>query len=670
MGRSSYSLPNEPSDDSYRAVELVAGFAALNPHATFTLDGRTYRATLTDWPKWSPTAPTSAYWYSEDTLRDLIAAYLTRDRGNGRERTVREFVAEFRGLSSTAKRKEVTQGWSGRRLQDFVADGDVDPDFVRELLTRMQAASSPPPAKALGVIGKEHLTAWMVAQGVSPESIRYARKAGNGGSPFVLEVAFGINEDDDSTRRILTGLNWSPVIGGDPELELRAAISEARLDRADPITLVVHIARPRFAFADRGKTRLTVSSGDIAKAIESAMRYATKAWKREKRRADREDRVSHERIERLRYRPPKVTIREVAFEVMEASYLKASGNGKHLTNARQIMYAARPTILEAIDAAKFDDQYFTQTLLKDYLEEYRPYWRSRVVWDARGHFVEPHTGRRIGLGGAEVIRYIEQWGSVIDRREKPSIKVHVDTAGPENRFSNALFIEKEGFSEILTAAGIEKRYDVTILSSKGVPITAACEVIVAMHRKGVRTFVLRDFDFSGFKIVRTLRNGVRLSSGSPVVDLGLRLNDVEGLPAEPDEHRSKVDPRIYLQDECDATDEEAAFLVSGGYPGRWRGHRVEINAMTSDQLIAWLEAKFDEHGVQKVIPESDTLNNAYRRAVFLKRMQVEIAELEAEMQDDDTAVPVHLPARVKALLKKNPAMSWDEAVWELAEDDS
>jgi DNA topoisomerase VI subunit B len=253
-------LLREPEADSYNAVptaaELVAGFAAFNPHATFVLDARRFERTMDEWKKWAPDLPTSAHWYSAETLRDLIAAYIARERDGGPERTVREFVSEFRGLSGTAKQKTVTEGWSGKRLHEFVVDGDVDDAFVAELLARMQSESSAPPAKALGSIGKEHLTAWMASQGVAAESVRYQQKTGIDGLPFVLEIAFGINNNDESTRRIVTGLNWSPVIGGDPDPTLRSVISEARLDRHDPVTLVVHIARPRFQFADRGKTRV------------------------------------------------------------------------------------------------------------------------------------------------------------------------------------------------------------------------------------------------------------------------------------------------------------------------------------------------------------------------------------------------------------------------------
>jgi hypothetical protein len=44
----------------------------------------------------------------------LLAAYIAHDEDQGRERTVREFVAEFRGLSGTAKR-EAEEGAGGDR---------------------------------------------------------------------------------------------------------------------------------------------------------------------------------------------------------------------------------------------------------------------------------------------------------------------------------------------------------------------------------------------------------------------------------------------------------------------------------------------------------------------------------------------------------------------------
>jgi DNA topoisomerase VI subunit B len=248
------------SGDSYNetAYDLIEAFHAFNPHATFSLNDRTCSPTAATWKKWNPGMPTSAHWYTAETLRNLIAAYIAHSRNGGREKTIREFVSEFRGLSSTGKQKAVTAGWSGAYLHDFVVDGDVDNDFVTKLLKKMQDTSVAPKPAVLGMVGKDHFIAFMEAHGVSPDSVRYACKKGDDGLPYILETAFGVYEDDHKRRSIVAGLNWSPVIGGDPDPTIRRLIQEARLDPHDPVILMIHIARPRFDFMDRGKTRIAL----------------------------------------------------------------------------------------------------------------------------------------------------------------------------------------------------------------------------------------------------------------------------------------------------------------------------------------------------------------------------------------------------------------------------
>ena len=43
--------------------------------------------------------------------------------------------------------------------------------------------------------------------------------------------------------------------------------------------------------------------------------------------------------------------------------------------------------------------------------------------------------------------------------------------------------------------------------------------------------------------------------------------------------------------------------------------------MRSDQFIAWLEGKFAEVGVEKVVPDAQTLADAYRLAVRKSKLQ-------------------------------------------------
>jgi hypothetical protein len=104
----------------------------------------------------------------------------------------------------------------------------------------------------------------------------------------------------------------------------------------------------------------------------------------------------------MRRRDRPVTTKEAAYAVMEAAYLKASANGTLPANPRQIMYAARDAIQKAT-GKPLDSQYFSQTLLVDYVEEEGVDWD--IVWDDRGHFREPHVGLKIGLGTLAVRGY-------------------------------------------------------------------------------------------------------------------------------------------------------------------------------------------------------------------------------------------------------------------------
>lgn len=241
----------------YRADQLIEAYAAFNPHATFKLNGKTYDRTDPTWRKWRPDEPTSPHWYTPETLRDLIAAYVAEERRRGKKiKTVRAFVSEFRGLTSTIKQKEISAAYSGVYLQDMVKDDDIDPAFVERLLADMKGMSKPPKPSALGIIGKDHLTRWMTIHGDAAEkSVKYHCTMSKEGMPHVIEVAFGVRKRDNASRILCTGMNWTPALG-DPIPTLSHVVQEMRIDFHDPVTLVVHLARPRFEFVDRGKTRV------------------------------------------------------------------------------------------------------------------------------------------------------------------------------------------------------------------------------------------------------------------------------------------------------------------------------------------------------------------------------------------------------------------------------
>ena len=181
---------------------------------------------------------------------------------------------------------------------------------------------------------------------------------------------------------------------------------------------------------------------DLPTAARSVTEAVTKDWAKQRKAEERNRNAILNRRDRLiSYR--SMYLKEAAEEVMETAYLAASDNGKLPVKARQIMYAARPEILELTGKDHLDDAYFTQTLLPDYMEAHDcSDWD--VVWDARGTFTEPHTDRSVPIGTLEVRQYLgerPEFSSEVDIAEV----LLFDTTGPENRYRTVLFIEKEGF---------------------------------------------------------------------------------------------------------------------------------------------------------------------------------------------------------------------------------
>jgi DNA topoisomerase VI subunit A len=76
----------------------------------------------------------------------------------------------------------------------------------------------------------------------------------------------------------------------------------------------------------------------------------------------------------------------------------------------------------------------------------------------------------------------------------------IPTSGPQHRYRFALFIEKEGFNPLLAQARIAERYDLPVMSTKGMTVTAARQLAEALAVKGVTILVLHDFDKSGLDI--------------------------------------------------------------------------------------------------------------------------------------------------------------------------
>jgi hypothetical protein len=166
---------------------------------------------------------------------------------------------------------------------------------------------------------------------------------------------------------------------------------------------------------------------------------------------------------------------EAADEVMEDCYNKASGNGSLPALARQIYYVARPLVEDLTDKPLRYD-YFSQTLLPDYVREHGKEAEWDVVYDDRGHFSEPHSKRIVGLGTLNVRAYLSRVKE-LEVAEADFDPAGIRTYGPDGSFGSLLYVEKEGFMPLFKRVKLGKRYDMAIMSSKGMAVTAARDLV-------------------------------------------------------------------------------------------------------------------------------------------------------------------------------------------------
>ena len=675
-------------DAKARFLQFALDYTGLNPHLSLTVDWfgerGEFEATDTEWPKWRPNDPTCPHWYQRQHLERLIAGYITHDADQGRDRTVRELIREFRGLTGSGKQKAVLDatGLARTSLSQLRAGNGLDRDLVCQLLHAMKKHSKPVKPRALGVIGKDHLQRHFEDLDCELDSFEYRKIEGiTDGVPWVIEAAFAWCADNVD-RTLITGINWSPGIInpfreiGRFGMSLDTVLSQQRVDEDEPVIVFLHLACARVEYTDRGKSAVVIPTGDAGGVIVDVVQRVTEKWAKQRKAEERvEDRRDRRRDALVRQK--RIGIKKAAWEVMEEAYMKMSDDGTLPAGARQIMYAARNHIQERAEKEldKGRQTYFTQTLLPDFMNEHPELTADwDVVFDARGHLVEPHTNLSVPLGTLEVREYLHDIGchTIADLGLRIALPKAFPTHGPKHRYGAIMFIEKEGFWPLFKSVRLADRYDIAIMSTKGLTVTAARQLVDELCAEhDIPLFVLHDFDKAGFSILGTLRRATRrytFKNEIRVVDLGVRLADVEAydLASEKVSYHEKNPAKNLLKN--GATQAEIDFLVQHRVGERWTGRRVELNSFTSRQLIDWIEAKLAEHGVRKVVPDDDVLAAAYRRVIgtgYIQQHTRDIVEA-ARRHAAGASIPVDLREEVNQHMALDPTRSWDAIIWNIA----
>ncbi|UDL87044.1 ATP-binding protein [Mesorhizobium sp. PAMC28654] len=356
-----------------------------------------------------------------------------------------------------------------------------------------------------------------------------------------------------------------------------------------------------------------------------------------------------------------LSIKDAAFKIMAEAYDKASAGGTLPANARQIMYAARPHILEWTGRSTLNDAYFTQTLLPTFIEE-NPETVADwdVVYDARGHLVEPHTNHSLPLGTLQVRDYLQRRPRHSTSLLSTAGGLH-QTVGPGDRYGAVLFIEKEGFEPLLRAARIAERFDIAIMSTKGMSVIAARSLIDRISASGLKILVAHDLDLSGIRIFGTLgtdSSRYQFANTPDIRRLGVTLDQANDLGLQSERQDVKGDHERLLVGLRDhgASEAEIAFITGG--------RRVELNAMPSDQFVEWIEAGLRLHDVQKVIPPTETIERRARQIIGMRHLRQDAADLELAAQRYAATIdlPPDLEARMRQEFERDAAMPWEDAL--------
>src|SRR5215212_2394571 len=267
---------------AFDALHWARSFAAFNPHATLSYQGKDgsveyaeiYKSTHEGpFKKYVPSQPTSPHWYSSESLKVLVFSHIGHAEKGGRDLPLGEFVRQFQGLTATAKARTVVKqmGEGFTHLSDFKGSEEK----VGELLEAMQAATKEPKPKALGFVGKEHFEIFFERVYGSVIETTYFRNSSTmpSGLPFTFEFALA---HLDGPGHLYCGINFSPTFGdplqgttiAGPEFRaggikgfLGSAFALPETEDAwwrtpASVAVAAHIITPAPLFLDRGKTRL------------------------------------------------------------------------------------------------------------------------------------------------------------------------------------------------------------------------------------------------------------------------------------------------------------------------------------------------------------------------------------------------------------------------------
>jgi Histidine kinase-, DNA gyrase B-, and HSP90-like ATPase len=660
-----------PYSVNVNSVKWARGFSLFNPHASFLVKieeiehendhahseiifDEIYRNTADNkWKKFSTKDTASAFWYDLSAFKRLVYCHISDAQTGGTDILLREFVMQFRGISSTIKAKAVCSHFTQRRLSEF----DKNDAGIARLLDVLKKSSQQPKSSILGIIGGDHFRdRFRELYGV--KKFYYKKRLFiDAGIPYVMELAIA-KTDPEYGCHAFYGINFSHSFGDPVQKYLRCGdkgmqiYSLAQLQNElgdDDISIAFHLVSPALNFKDRGKTALSLTE-PVIKELQELIWECSRELYLEKKRRDRNERAALKADENS-LKEATISFKEAVFDVLIEAHSRATSGGLP-SNVRNLFYQVRPLIQPFTDK-ELDYGYFSQNLYPEYE---RINGKMPLIYrDPRGVLYEPHTGNAVYLGTREVDSY-----------EFPSWL-----------YDKILYIEKKGFGPVIEAARLAEKYDMAVICGEGYACEAARVLFSnADKNQSYKLFVLHDCDPHGYNICRTLAEETARMPGYHVEihDMGLSLSYAVsvGLLTETFIRKKALPTKITLTDAEKILFTGKEISRNTGKAKLFKAERIELNALSSKQLVEYIESKLIEFGVtEKVIPDADSLPGM--ADAITKQMVHEMVEriISETFSIPKIASDIHskwgwdasgIKDRIEAKFNSDRSQSWRDAV--------
>ena len=628
-------------------------------------------------------------WYDVDHLAlNMLAAI-------GPSGTLAWFVSQLDRCTSREIGQEVTGRFGKGRLCR-----DVSKEEAAQLLRLLQwRTTSPFKPRQLGLMGADAWVHEQLTDGYVYEegSFVTGRSEPHATIPFLVEAWAATcqtpdSRDDDDVYPVdvvSSGftINRSPAIvdsfssrnGRSRLANLRLGSEFIRLDIPQgAFDFAVNITTPFIPILGDNKTPyLEAFREQIKRAVERAITRAARnnppvlvASRKDNGEANEEEDEE---------KPERIFQRSAILQVLPEA-IERSGDGGYEFSQRSLYYRVR-ILIKAIITAEPNYNYFC-SVLTGYENDNGEI--EKLIRDTRGVYVEPHGGELTQMGTVTVAAY----------------------SRPPWSYSNILFLEKEDLVSALRQSGFLDRWDCFALSSKGFSSRAARDLIDKIGTSGkeepTKFFCVHDADASGSLISQTLTRATKTRGARlvEVIDLGLFPWAALSVGLLRERAERKSSKRRPVADYIKARDRANNASGNPNNERNWESWlqdwRVELNAMTTAEFVAWVEREFKKHAAAKVILSeqvalesvsqsieaslSSAANDEVReeRREELEELEQQLADLENEIAEEAAKrteerlkeikppTGTEVVEEIKAWLKRQPASHWRASIYDVA----